>query len=164
MVPLFKSLIRPVLEYGNAVWCPYKRYLIDMIENIQRHFTKRIIGMKSLDYNVRLYNLKLPSLEYRRLRGDLIEVYKMTHNLYDPLTTSSLLTLNVSTTRSNKFKLKKPRVNSKPFQSFFSNRIINIWNGLPQGVVNAGSINLFKNLVDSHFKEIIYCTNINFYN
>ena len=164
MVPLFKSLIRPVLEYGNAVWCPYKRYLIDMIENIQRHFTKRIIGMKSLDYNVRLYNLKLPSLEYRRLRGDLIEVYKMTHNLYDPLTTSSLLTLNVSTTRSNNFKLKKPRVNSKPFQSFFSNRIINIWNGLPEGVVNAGSINLFKNLVDSHFKNIIYCTNINFYN
>ena len=111
--------------------------------------------MKSLAYNVRLCILKLPSLEYRRLRGDLIEMYKMTHNLYDPLTTSSLLTLNISTTRSNQFKLIKPRVNSKPFQSFFTNRIINVWNGLPEVVVNAGSINLFKNHVDSHFKNII---------
>ena len=75
MVPLFKSLllIRPVHLYGNAD----KRYLIEMIENIQRHFTKRILGMKPLKCNDRLCSLKLPSLE---LRGDIIEVYNLIHS------------------------------------------------------------------------------------
>ena len=162
MIPLFKSLIRPILEYGNAVWSPYKKYQIQNIETIQRHYTKRIIGMKNLDYTSRLRALKLPSLEYRRLRGDLIEMYKMTHNLYDPLTTNSLLTLNTSITRSNQFKLSKPRVNTKPFQKFFTNRIINTWNSLPGAVVSASSINSFKNYVDDHFKKIIYCIDIDF--
>ena len=53
MVPLFKSLIRPVLEYANVVWSPYKRYHIDMIESIQRHYTKRMIGMKDLGWSIR---------------------------------------------------------------------------------------------------------------
>ena len=105
MIPLFKSLIRPVLEYANVVWSPYKRYHIDMIESIQRHYTKRVMGMKDLEYSERLRALRLPSLEYRRLRGDLIEVYKMIHGLYDPLTTSSLLTLSEFGTRTNNYKL-----------------------------------------------------------
>ena len=45
MVPLLnllKAIIRPILEYGNIVWCPYKRKDIDLIAGIQRHFTKRI--------------------------------------------------------------------------------------------------------------------------
>lgn len=90
MVPLFKSLVRPVIEYGNAV---YNTTLIkhsEEIENVQRRFTKKIIGMRNLDYEQRLQKLKLPSLEYRRIRGDLIELFKMTHNFYDPITTNSL--------------------------------------------------------------------------
>ena len=62
MVPLFKTLIRPALEYeiGN-VWCPtIKKHVL--IENVlQRCFTKRIIGMKNLK---RLKSLNLPCLEF----------------------------------------------------------------------------------------------------
>ena len=159
MIPLFKSLIRPVLEYANVVWSPYKRYHIDMIESIQRHYTKRVMGMKDLEYSERLRALRLPSLEYRRLRGDLIEVYKMIHGLYDPLTTSSLLTLSEFGTRTNNYKLSKPRVESNQYQKFFTNRIINVWNGLPGVVVGASSMNIFKNYVDAHFENFIYCTN-----
>ena len=57
MVPLFKSLIRPILEYGNVVWNPILRKHIDSIEAIQRHFTRCIIGMKDLDYKQRLRSL-----------------------------------------------------------------------------------------------------------
>ena len=160
MVPLFKSLIRPILEYANAVWCPYKRKHIDRIEAIQRHFTKRVEGMKDMEYPDRLYTLRLPSLEFRRLRGDLIEMFKMTHEIYDPITTSSLLTLNPSSLRSNDYKLTKPRVNSKSFQSFFTNRIINTWNSLPNSAVNVSTVNEFKNKIDCIFKNYMYCTNI----
>ena len=90
MVPLFKSLVRPHLEYSNAVWCPYLLKDIQRIEKVQRHFTKRIEGMDGLTYEQRLQKLNLPSLEYRRLRGDLIEVFKITHNIYDPISTKDL--------------------------------------------------------------------------
>ena len=48
MVPLFKTLVRPHLEYAQAVWSPYKRKYINQIESVQRHFTKYIIGMYNL--------------------------------------------------------------------------------------------------------------------
>lgn len=157
MVPLFSAIIRPVLEYGNAVWCPYKKKDIKKIEDVQRDYTRRIKGMNGLDYPERLQTLKLPSLEFRRLRGDLIEVYKIIHNIYDPITTHSLLTIDSSScTRSNGFKLTKPGFNTNPYKYFFTNRIVNDWNSLPSQVVNADSLNTFKNKIDLHFRDIMY--------
>ena len=89
MVPLFKALIRPILEYGNVVWSPYMRKDINAIEEVQRFFTKRIIGMNNLDYEDRLAKLRLPSLEFRRLRGDMIDVFKITNGMYDVRTTKT---------------------------------------------------------------------------
>ena len=120
--------------------------------------------MKDLDYSQRLGALGLPSLEYRRGRGNLIdiEMYKMIHDLYD--TTEALLTLDKdSITRTNNYKLTKPRVKSKQFQHFFTNRVINTWNKLSDRVVGAGSLNTFKNAVDDLFRNFMYSTNLNFY-
>ena len=159
MVPLFKAIIRPVLEYGNAVWCPHWKKDIKKIEQVQQQYTKRINGMHNLSYTERLSILRLPSLEYRRFRGDFIEVFKIIHNMYDPLTTKSLLTIDSSScTRSNKFKLTKPRFNTNQYKHFFTNRIINKWNNLPNKVVSADSLNSFKNRIDTHFRDIMYKT------
>ena len=164
MIPLYKALIRPVVEYGNPVWCPYLRKDIDQIEKIQRHFTKNIIGMKNLNYEERLRLLKLPSLEYRRIRGDMIEVYKILHNLYDSLTTNSLLTLdNNSTTRGHNFKLQKGSFNTTKFKYFFTNRVVNLWNKLSEKIVNAPSLNVFKNNFDAFMNKYIYSINLDIY-
>ena len=113
--------------------------------------------MKHLSYEERLVKLKLPSLVYRRLRGDYIETFKILTNIYDPLTTKTLLTIDSNTrTRNNSFKLVKPRVNYKPYQEFFTNRIISKWNRLPPYVVKATSLNSFKNRLDNHFKDVMY--------
>ena len=61
MVPLFKALVRPHLEYANAIWSPYKIKYIKQIEKIQRNFTRLIYGMKDMEYAQRLKQLKLPS-------------------------------------------------------------------------------------------------------
>ena len=119
--------------------------------------------MRNLDYESRLRALRLPSLEFRRVRGDLIEVYKICHKIYDPIITKSLLTFADSNTRAHKYKLTKPRFNSKQFQYFFSNRVVNIWNGLPQEVVTARSTNMFKNKIDKLLKNHMYSTNLELY-
>ena len=152
MVPLFKALVRPILEYAAPVWCPQLKKHIQLIEQVQRRFTKRILGLSDMEYQDRLRKLKLPSLAYRRVRGDLIEVYKITHFHYDVKTTNNLLTeLNVGLTRGHQFKLSKVATSSSSFQHFFSNRIVNTWNSLPSSAVHASSLNAFKNHIDKLF-------------
>ena len=161
MIPLFKSLICPILEYGNAVWSPYLRKHIDLIESVQRHFTKCIIGCKDLEYSERINLLKLPSLEFRRLRGDLIETYKICNEIYDPVTTSSLFNFNTTDkTRTNGLKISKINTHHNQFQNFFTNRVINLWNNLPPHMAKSKSTNSFKNGCDKIFKEYTYSTNL----
>ena len=162
MVLLFKSLIRPILEYANVVWSPYKRKYVDLIEQVQRNYSKCIIGLKDLTYKDRLVALNLPSLEFRRVRGDLIEVYKILNNIYDPITTKNLLTLCSKDlpTRSHPYKLLKYRTNTEQFKHFFSNRVVNIWNNLPTNVVMAKSVNSFKGHIDRHLSEHMFDTNL----
>ena len=161
MVPLFKSLVRPILEYGNVLWCPRLKRLKKLVEDVQRRFTKRIAGMKDLEYEDRLKLLKLPSLEFRRLRGDMIEVFKIMHGFYDAATTNHLLTLNQSsTTRGHNYKLTKTRTKTNLHAHFFTNRVINPWNNLPSNIVSAETINSFKNNLDKYWEHLMYSVDL----
>ena len=107
---LFKALVRPHLEYASSVWSPYKISDIISIENVQKRATKMLPSMKELSYERRLRLLKLPSLRFRRMRGDMIEVFKILKGLYDNTVTSDLLELSHNTqTRGNLLKLEKHR-------------------------------------------------------
>jgi len=78
---LFKALVRPHLEYANCVWSPRFQHQIDDIEKVQRSATKQVPGLQNMTYPERLKILKLPTLKHRRRRGDLIETYKIVHQL-----------------------------------------------------------------------------------
>ena len=79
LIKAFITYVRPLLEYASSVWSPSYLYLITHIESVQRSFTKRLPFCKSLSYAERLSNLKLQSLEYRRLIFDLVLVFKIIH-------------------------------------------------------------------------------------
>ena len=64
MVPLYETLVRLILEYGNVVWCPKLKGSKKRIEDVRRRFTKRIIGMHELEYEERLKSLKLPTVVF----------------------------------------------------------------------------------------------------
>ena len=99
--------------------------------------------MNTLEYEERLRKLNLPTLEFRRLRGDLIETYKITHKIYDPLTTKTLFSYDVDErTRSHTLKLYKTRFNKTKFQNCFTNRVINIWNTLRKADCNCRMLEL----------------------
>ena len=79
-IPLYKALIRSHFDYAMTIWNPHMIKLIEAIEGVQRRATKMIPGLKKLSYTDRLKSLKLPTLAYRRARGDMIEVYKIVNN------------------------------------------------------------------------------------
>ena len=77
---LYKTLIRPHLEYASPVWSPVFKYEIQRIEGVQRRATKLVPEISNLPYIDRLKHLKLPTLQYRRIRQDLILLYNYAHN------------------------------------------------------------------------------------
>ena len=105
---LYKVLVRPILEYGNAVWGPF--FVADQIaiEKVQRRATKLVTSIRNLPYNERLSILKLPSLYYRRRRGDMILVYQIFHGLIDINPSIFFASATISTTRGHNYKIFKP--------------------------------------------------------
>ena len=121
--------------------------------------------MKHLSYENGMRILKLPSLHFRRHRGDLIETFKILNNYYDPKTTSNLLERvpEAVITRSHNIKLKMKTFNTNQYKYFYTNRIVNLWNSLPTHIVNSQSLNIFKDKIDIHFAEYMYAANFNLY-
>ena len=106
LLQLYRVLVRPHLEYCVQFWSPNLRKDILAIEGVQRRFTRLIPGMSGLSYEERLDRLGLYSLEFRRLRGDLIETYKILKGL-DRLDAGRLFPmLGKSRTRGPQFKDK----------------------------------------------------------
>ncbi len=140
---IYKTYIRTHLEYAVQVWCPYYEEDIKTIENVQRKATK-LVGLRNVAYEDRLRLLKIHSMRKRRLKGDLIESFKIL-NGYSKVDSNIFFQLNHSR-QGHAFKLKKPRCNSKARQIFFCKELfINSWNSLDDKVVvNAISINTFK--------------------
>ena len=77
IIPLYKAIVRPHLEYCIQAWNPHLRKDVDMLEKIQRRATKLIPELRDLTYEERLKECGLTTLETRRLRADQIEVFKI---------------------------------------------------------------------------------------
>ena len=150
---LFTSIVRPHLEYGAPVWNPHTKKNIDIIENVQRRSSKRIPGMQNLSYAERLRRLKLPTLSYRRYRGDMIEMYKISHGCYDDGATKDLLNyrshaLGERPFRGHMFTIYKDRFRKDTRKYSFKCRVTDQWNNLPAYIVESPTLNTFKNKLD----------------
>ena len=141
-------MVRVHLDYAMAVCHPYKIKHKIALKNIQRRATKELPGMRDLSFIERLKLLKLPTLAYLRLRGDMIEVYKIIHNIYDHEYVPNLLRNNeISQRTGNKgpsLRLFTQRAKLNLRKNVFPIRITEPWNRLPDTVVTAKSLESFK--------------------
>ena len=150
---LYKSLVRPHLEYASPVWSPYLKKHQIFLENVQRRATKLIKNLSQLSYKERLLQLGLPSLEYRRMRADMLQVYKILNNINLPSTNDLLITAYCNRTRGHNLKLSKQSSNTELRRNRFSIRVVDSWNNLTHEIVNAPSVNSFKNKLNSFCKH-----------
>jgi len=84
----YKVFVRSHLEYAESVWNPHYMYLIDDVEKVQKWATKILRQCRRLNHRHHLKFLNLPTLAFRRNRGDVTEVYQILTGKYDPALSS----------------------------------------------------------------------------
>jgi hypothetical protein len=103
---LYKSLVRPHLEYGSVVLSVInkkKRQYNVLIENVERRATRLVKEIQHLSYGDRLRNLGLPTLQYRRIRADLVETCK----IINKVDCTNIFPIRKTNTRGHKHKIFK---------------------------------------------------------
>ena len=150
---LYTSLVRPHIEYANQVWNPYLKKHIDMLENVQRRATKSIPGLSNLSYEERLRKINIPTLAYRRIRGDMVETYKILSEKYDPEVSNFINLRDDSNTRGHIYKIYKSRARLNVRKYSFCMRIVDQWNSLPSDVVEAKTVNSFERRLDKLWRD-----------
>jgi ribonuclease P/MRP protein subunit RPP40 len=114
--------------------------------------TRWVVGFRGVPYHDRLQRLGLYSLERRRLRGDLIEVYKMVRGLSGIHMGDLIEFRNGRELRGHSKKLAKKRCKLELRKGFFTHRVVNPWNSLPDKVIEATSVVSFKRKLDEHWE------------
>ena len=153
---LYKTIVRPLLEYGNQVWGSFNMADRRLLEWVQRRATKLIPEIRHHPYQERLRVLCLLSLQYRRRRGDMIAMYNIMHRRVGLRKEDFFDEPRAAHTQGHPLKMAKPQATSRVHINHFSIRTVNDWNSLPGKVVCAPSVEAFKNRLDKHWAALAY--------
>lgn len=160
---LYMSLVRPHLEYASTVWNPSNVADAMILEKVQRRATKCIRSLRNLGYNERLAKLGLTTLEIRRQRGDLIQIFKTINNL-ECIQLSTPLKPKFTITRGHSLRLPYEVISSSNRNyytaacsrrdDYLFNRARGLWNQLPSYVVKETRLDNFKKRLDEYLATL----------
>ena len=146
---LYKQYVRCLLEFSVSVWCPWTAADKDGLERVQRRAVNMISGLSGRNYEDKLKELRLESLEKRRIYIDMLQTFTIIHG-YDDVRSETWF----NTVRSGEHRptrLTADPLNLMPLRSrlelrakFFSQRVVNLWNSLPGEVKNVRNPKVFK--------------------
>jgi hypothetical protein len=152
---LYKTYVRPRLEYGCALWSPHLIKDITSIEAVQRSVTSRIEGLECLNYYERLKELQLYSLQRRCERYQVIHMWK----IYKGIIPNDL-SFDFYNSRSHGIKCRRPKLNLKNKRistlrdNFFTSVGPALFNAIPSSVISSKSMNTFKSNLDQFLQCI----------
>lgn len=145
---LYKQYVRPHLEFASPVWSPWCKTDIEAIEQIQKKAIGMISGLNSRDYLERLKEIGLWTLEKRREMFDLIQVHKIIHGVGNVKTSIEIfgeIQTTTTRTRSCALNLKKLNARLDIRKNFFTHRVVDKWNQVPENIKTISSPAKFKN-------------------
>lgn len=151
---LYKMYVRPHLEYCVQAWSPWLIKDMNCLENVQRRATRMVSGLRYKSYSERLRILGLTTLQQRRKRGDLIETYKLLtgkeaidwRGFFQHAPTAHGL-------RGHSLKLFVPPCHKAIRKNFFSCRVVEDWNSLPQEIIDSATVDMFKRRLDAYWSH-----------
>ena len=152
-VKLYKTYVRPHLEYAIQAWSPSSVADIDILENVQKRAIRMVSGLSSKDYEERLAEVGLLSLKSRRTRGDMIQVWKMMNGFQSVDAGKWFATVPSVSTQFTRLAddplcLRRPTFSSDIRKNFFSVRVIDLWNSLPAPMKISKDMDMFKDAYD----------------
>ncbi len=137
LLKAYKVYVRPHLEYCSSVWSPYLKKDIIALTKVQNYFTRRLFANCRIPYccsDERDRYLHLETLEIRRVKADLIMVYKIIFKQVSLELNDFFEFAPDRGTRGHNFKLRANTSHLDVRQKFFACRVVNIWNLLPANV------------------------------
>ena len=147
-IKLYTCYVRPHLEFAIPVWSPYMQKDINRLEKVQRRATKLIHKLRSNTYDERCRTLGIQQLIDRRIRGDLIQMFKI-NKKFDEIIWHYKPLIIESNRGGRRPQIRREIVRCcNQRHHFFSNRTANAWNMLPDHIVNSKTVNEFKNRLD----------------
>ena len=160
LIHAFVTYVHPLLQYCTPIWSLYKSY-VNIIENVQRSFTRNVFLVCRLhyaSYDERLEFLGLKRPELRRIYVDLVFLFKLLHrtvscNLLDHVNFATGVCI---VTRGHRYKLITTRTNKLVFSTYFTNRVVPLWNYSPDSCFIPDVLCCFKNkLKDIDFSRFL---------
>ena len=156
MLFLWKTHIRPIIDYCSVIWNTGYLEDLQLLERVQRRWTKKITGLETLSYAERLTKLKLFSVQGRLLRTDLIQHWKILSN-HSCIAPDILFSPQPHPTpRGHPLKILTPHVSTDTRQHFFTYRCNRLWNCLPEEAACARDLSSFKRLLEENLNDELY--------
>ena len=168
LIPLYKTLVRPKLEFAASAWNPWYEKDIACLEKVQKRLIRSLSNVRGQTYEEKIEDAGLTTLEDRRKRGDLIETFKTLRGINNVDKSDWFqIIANDGTQRSTRSNtniqgegeevrsgvLFRERARTDIRKNSFRLRVGRVWNDLPDEIRDAKSTNSFKNLYDSWVRK-----------
>ena len=156
MLFLLTTHIRPIMEYCSCIWNMGYQGDLRLLESVQRRWTKQIASCEGLSYSQRLQTLNLYSVQGRLLRADLMQYWKILNGKSCIPCADMFQLAPQRGTRGHSLKIFVPSSRTDIRKRFFNVRCISVWNSLPESVVAAPTVTVFKKLLEKAISKELF--------
>ena len=149
---IYRIYVRPLLELSVQAWAPWTEADASVLERVQQRAVRMTSGLHGKTYAEKLREVKMLSLSERRVRGDMMETWKVLadESRAGLLIRADALSERVTRGTASNALVMESRINLDIRRHFFTNRVVAPWNALPSNVRNCESLDSFKLSYDKY--------------